>query len=137
MEGAGWMEQRPHQPVGVVQASIAALNRGDIDDALAYCADDIVLWAPGRDLEGQEIRGKEQLRLVLEASEAEWPDTWTAIRSIVADGDRVAAELTTVATAHDRRISQPMAAFYRVRGGLIVEQSGYYDLGALRRVLED
>jgi hypothetical protein len=46
-------------------------------------------------------------------------------------------ELTTLATANDRRISQPMAAFYRIREGLIVEQSGYYDLGALRRVLED
>lgn len=131
------MERRPVQPVEVVQASIAALNRGDIDAALTYCADDIILWAPGQDLEGQEIHGKEQLRMVLEASEAEWPDTWTAIRSIIADGDGVAVELTTVATVHDRRISQPMAAFYRVREGLIVEQSGYYDLGALRRVLED
>lgn len=131
------MEGRVIQPIDVVQASIAALNRGDIDAALTYCADDIVLWAPGQDLEGQEIHGKEQLRLVLEASEAEWPDTWTAIRSIIADGDRVAVELTTVATDQDQRISQPMAAFYCVREGLIVEQSGYYDLGALRRVLED
>lgn len=131
------MEQRPLQPIEVVQASIAALNRGDIDVALTYCADDIVLWAPGQDLEGQEIRGKEQLRLVLEASEAAWPDTWTAIRSIIADADRVAVELTTVATDRDQRISQPMAAFYRVREGLIIEQAGYYDLGALRRVLED
>lgn len=131
------MERRPVQPIEVVKASIAALNRGDIDAALTFCADDIVLWAPGQELDGQEIHGKEQLRLALEASEAEWPDTWTAIRSIIAEGERVAVELTTVATDHDQRISQPMAAFYRVRDGLIVEQSGYYDLGALRRVLED
>jgi ketosteroid isomerase-like protein len=62
-------------PVEVVQAIIAALNRGDIDAALDYCSDDIVLWAPGNGLEGQQIRGKEHLHQVLEFSEAQWPDT--------------------------------------------------------------
>ncbi|MDI3341687.1 MAG: nuclear transport factor 2 family protein [Sphaerobacter sp.] len=129
------MEQRATSPVDVVRASIAALNRGDIDEALAYCADDIVLWAPGRELEGQEVRGKAQLRLVLEYSEARWPDMWAAVRTIIADGERVAVEMTTVATERGQRITQPMAAFYRVRDGLIVEQSSYYDLGALTRAL--
>lgn len=129
------MEGRATSPVDIVRASIAALNRGDIDEALTYCADDIVLWAPGRDLEGQEVIGKEQLRLVLEYSEARWPDMWTAVRSIVADGERVAVEMTTVATEGGRQIAQPMAAFYRVRDGLIVEQASYYDLGALTRAL--
>ena len=68
------MDERATSPVDVVRASIAALNRGDIDEALEYCADDIVVWAPGRELDGQEVRGKEQLRLVLEYSEARWPD---------------------------------------------------------------
>ncbi|MBX6342095.1 MAG: nuclear transport factor 2 family protein [Thermomicrobiaceae bacterium] len=129
------MEERPRTPVEVVQASIAALNRGDIDAALDLCADDIVLWAPGRDLEGQEIRGKERLRLILEYSEARWPDMWSAVRAIVADGERVAVEMTTVASEGGRSLIQPMAAFYTVRDGLIVEQRSYYDLGALARAL--
>lgn len=129
------MDERATSPAEIVCATIAALNRGDIDEALTYCADDIVLWAPGRELEGQEVRGKEHLRLVLEYSEGRWPDMWTAIRSVVADGDRVAVEMTTVATEQGQRIAQPMAAFYRVRDGLIVEQWSYYDLGALTRAL--
>src|SRR5579884_2830681 len=95
----GWgMEERATTPVGVVRAVIAALNRGDIDAALAYCHPEIVLWAPGQLLEGQEIRGLERLRFVLEYSEARWPDMWTSVQSIVAAGSRVAVELTTVAT---------------------------------------
>ena len=129
------MEDRPSAPIDVVNASIAALNRGDVDEALTYCADDIALWAPGQELEGQEIRGKDQLRLVLEYSEARWPDLWTAVRSMVADQGRVAVEMTIVATEAGVRLAQPAAAFYVVRDGLIVEQSSYYDLGALSRML--
>ncbi|HET9015225.1 MAG TPA: nuclear transport factor 2 family protein [Thermomicrobiaceae bacterium] len=129
------MEERPTAPAEVVAASIAALNRGDVEDALAYCADAIVLWAPGRELAGQEVRGKETLRLVLEHSEARWPDLWTAVRSVVSAGERVAVELTIVATEGGVRLSQPAAAFYVVRDGLIVEQANYYDLGALSRML--
>lgn len=129
------MEDRPTNPAEVVAASIAALNRGDVDDALAYCADDIILWAPGHELTGQEIRGKETLRLVLEHSEARWPDLWTAVRAVVASGERVAVEMTIVATEGGVHLSQPAAAFYVVHEGLIVEQSSYYDLGALSRRL--
>lgn len=131
------MEQPVASPVEVVRATIAALNRGDIETALSYCADDIMLWVPGADVVGQEVRGKEQLRLVLEEGEARWPDTWTALRSIVADGERVAVELTVVTTASVDRIVQRMAAFYRVRDGLVIEQASYYDLGALRRVVSE
>ncbi|HUY99479.1 MAG TPA: nuclear transport factor 2 family protein [Thermomicrobiaceae bacterium] len=129
------MEDRQTSPAEVVSASIAALNRGDVDDALAYCADDIVLWAPGNELAGQEIQGKAMLRLVLEHSEARWPDLWTAVRAVIADGERVAVEMTIVATEAGIHLSQPAAAFYVVRDGMIVEQSTYYDLGALSRML--
>lgn len=127
---------REGSAVEIVRAVIAALNRGDIEAALTYCADDIVVWAPGSELAGQALRGKDQLRLVLQESEAQWPDTWTAIGSIVADGERVAVEMTAVATEGGRRLSQPMAAFYRVRDGVIIEQSSYYDLGALTRAVQ-
>lgn len=129
------MDERATSPIDVVTASIAALNRGDVETALSYCADDIVLWAPGRDLDGQEIVGKERLRMVLEHTEAHWPDIWTSIETIIADGERVAVEMTTVATERGERIAQRMSAFYTVIDGLIVEQRSYYDLGALRRAL--
>ena len=126
------MDEDERSPVAIVRAVIAALNRGDIDAVLACCADDIVLWAPGAELNGQEVRGKEQLRQALEAGEDMWPDTWMAIRSIVASGDSVAVELVTAATECQHYLVQPMAAFYTVRDGLIVSQRNYYDLGALR-----
>src|SRR5688500_6306985 len=101
------MEERAGAPIDVVKAAIAALNRGDIDSALCFCDEEIVVWAPGRELAGQEIRGREQLRLVLEYSEARWPDMWTAILSIVASGNRVAVEMTTVASEGGNSITQP------------------------------
>jgi ketosteroid isomerase-like protein len=129
-------DQRLLAPIEIVRAAIAALNRGDVEAALTYCAQDIVVWAPGRELEGQEIKGRDSLRLVLEYSEARWPDMWTAIRSIVAAGNRVAVEMTTVATEGGTTLAQPMAAFYTVEEGLIVEQRSYYDLAALQRSLD-
>jgi uncharacterized protein len=128
-------QDKPVLPVDVVRRTIEALNRGDIETAVGSCADDIVVWAPGPDLDGQQLSGKGELRSMLEFSESSWPDLWTRVVSIVASGEWVAVEMTAVATESGQRISQPMAAFYRVRGGLIVEQRSYYDLGALQRVI--
>jgi len=118
-------------PVAVVRAMLAALNRGDLETALGYCADDIVLWAPGPTPSGTELRGKQALRAFLEASEATWPDSWAAVRTLVADGDEVAVELVATATHAGDRVTQPMAAFFTVRDGLIVRQACYFDLAGL------
>jgi ketosteroid isomerase-like protein len=127
----------PQSPREVVRTVLAALNRGDIEEALRYCAEDIVLWSPGPELTGQEVRGKTQLRALLEASERHWPDTWSAIQTLIADGEHVAVELMTVATHNGRRVIQPMAAFFTVRDGLIIRQANYFDLAALIATLTD
>ncbi len=129
------MESSPTNPVDVVKSAIAALNRGDIDAVLQLCSEDVTLWAPGPDLIGQQVTGKAQLRDLLEYSEDRWPDTWTSIDSIMGEGELVAVEMTTVATQEGLSLVQPMAAFYRVRDGLIVEQRSYYDLRALEHRL--
>jgi len=122
-------------PVEVVKAAVAALNRGDIDTVLRLCAEDVTLWAPGPDLVGQQICGKDQLLDLLEYAEDRWPDTWTSIDSIMGEGELVAVEMTMVASQEGVSLKQPMAAFYRVRDGLIVEQRSYYDLRALEQRL--
>lgn len=129
--------EQEREPARVVRAVLAALNRGDIDAALAYCADDIVLWAPGPTPGGTELRGKEALRAFLEASEAVWPDSWAAVRTLVADGDEVAVELVATATHGTERVTQPMAAFFTVRDGLIVRQACYFDLAGLFALLRE
>jgi ketosteroid isomerase-like protein len=129
------MEPRQSDPVEIVRSVIAALNRGDIDQVLSYCDRDIVLWAPGPDLTGQHVNGVEELRDLLQRAEESWPDAWTSIDSIIGSGDRVAVEMTTVATESGIPLRQPMAAFYTLRGGLIVEQRSYYDLKALEQRL--
>mgnify|MGYP000162484058 CR=1 FL=1 len=124
-------------PVAVVRAVLAALNRGDLETALRYCADDIVLWAPGPTPSGTELRGKQALRAFLEASEATWPDSWAAVRTLVAAGDEVAVELVATATHAGDRVTQPMAAFFTVRDGLIVRQACYFDLAGLLAHLQE
>lgn len=130
-------ERSAVEPVEVVRVLIAALNRGAIDEALGLCADDIVLWSPGVDLVGQTVRGKDELRQQLEFSEVAWPGTWTSIDAIVADGERVALEMTIVVSSDGESVVQPMSAFYTVRDGLVVEQRSYFDLGALDRRLSE
>lgn len=124
-------------PVEVVRRALAALNRGDIEAALALCADDIVVWAPGPTPQGIEIRGKRALRAFLEASEAMWPDGWAAVRRIVADEECVAVELVATATHGGERITQPMAAFFAVRDGLIAYQACYFDVAGLLEALRE
>ena len=131
------MDRSVSEPVDVVRTLVAALNRGAIDDALCLCADEILLWSPGPDLLGQLIRGKDELRQHLEFAEASWPGMWVSIDSIVAAGERVALEMTSVVSSEGESVVQPMAAFYIVHDGLIVEQRSYFDLGALdHRLME-
>lgn len=129
------MDSSTIEPVEVVREIVAALNRGAIADVLRLCAADIVLWSPSLDSSGQTIRGKEQLRQHLEFAEESWPGMWMSIDSIVAAGERVALELTSVLSTEHGQIVVPMAAFYAVREGLVVEQRNYFDLAALDRRL--
>jgi len=121
----------------VVRTVLAALNRGDLEAALRYCADDIVLWAPGPSPAGIELRGKEALRAFLEASERTWPDSWAAVQRMVSEGEEVAVELVATATHLGERVTQPMAAFFTVRDGLIVRQACYFDLAGLLALLRE
>jgi len=125
------------RPVGIVRTVLAALNRGDVETALRYCAEDIVLWAPGPSPAGIELRGKEALRAFLEASERTWPDSWAAVQRMVAEGEEVAVELVATATHAGERVTQPMAAFFTVRDGLIVRQACYFDLAGLLALLRE
>jgi uncharacterized protein len=131
------VDRSTSEPTEVVRELVAALNRGAIDDALRLCADDIVLWSPGLDLAGQLIHGKDELRQHLEFAEASWPGMWVSIDSIVAAGERVALEMTSVVSSEGESVVQPMAAFYTVHDGLIIEQRSYFDLGALDRRLTE
>jgi len=125
------------EPATVVRTVLAALNRGDLETVLRHCAEDIVLWAPGPTPSGTELRGKEALRAFLEASELAWPDSWAAVRTLVAEGEEVAVELTVTATHQGERVTQPMAAFFTVRDGLIVRQACYFDLAGLLVSLQE
>jgi uncharacterized protein len=131
------VDRSTSEPTEVVRELVAALNRGAINDALRLCADDIVLWSPGLDLAGQLIHGKDELRQHLEFAEASWPGMWVSIDSIVAAGERVALEMTSVVSSEGESVVQPMAAFYTVHDGLIIEQRSYFDLGALDRRLTE
>lgn len=124
-------------PAQIVREVLAALNRGDVGTALAYCAEDIVVWVPGPTPEGIELRGKQTLRAFLEESEITWPDGWAAVQSVVAEGTQVAVELKVTATHAGHRVIQPMAAFFTVCDGRIVRQACYFDLAGLFAVLRE
>ncbi|HEX3723443.1 MAG TPA: nuclear transport factor 2 family protein, partial [Nitrolancea sp.] len=98
------MDSSTIEPAEVVRNVVAALNRGAVADVLRLCADDLVLWSPSLDSAGQSIRGKEQLRQHLEFAEESWPGIWMSIDSIVAAGDLVALELTSVVSTERAQI---------------------------------
>ena len=81
------MEPCPGNPVEIVRSAIAALNRGDIERCWGSASDERDLWAPGPDLIGQQVTGKDELQRTAGVSEGRWPDTWTSIDSITGEGD--------------------------------------------------
>lgn len=129
------MQSHPQTSESIIRALIAALNRGDIPGVLERCADDIELWSPGADLAGQTLRGRDELREMLDESESRWPDSWLAIRSLISSGDEIAAEMTSVVSLNGHTVRQPFAVFFTVRNGLVVRQASYFDLRALEDAL--
>lgn len=105
---------------------------GEIDGALALCADDMCFsWPVDNSLVrfGGSCAGREAFRArLIELHEIYDYHSFRAV-SLIADGDRVAAQLELELTHRQsgRRIKMESAHFWTVRDGRAVELVEYYD----------
>jgi ketosteroid isomerase-like protein len=110
----------------IITARFAAINRHDIDAAVALYAADATLTASdfcaprhGRADVERTLRGIFQLVNDLNAD----------VESMVTQGDRVAVRFVVRGNVGGHPIAIPIMDFYTVRDGLIVADDGIFDTG--------
>jgi steroid delta-isomerase-like uncharacterized protein len=114
------------EPKAVLEAFVDSMNRGDVDEILAYLAQDVVDHTP---MPGQQP-GIEGWRSKWDALSAGFPDLRIEIKQSVAEGDTVAARYTMRATntgefmggpPTGKRIEVPIFDMCRVRDGKLID----------------
>jgi predicted kinase/limonene-1,2-epoxide hydrolase len=106
-------------PESVVRAHVAAFDEGRLADLLAGFTDDAA-WRTGR----SDATGAAELRELFAGAIAGLAPR-LRIRSLVADGHRVAAELTETMTVDGREVTAPITGWYEVRDGRIAAAHVY------------
>ncbi len=123
----------------IVRSSIDAYNSHDVNQAIEYEAESVVIYSPDH-LTG--ITGREAAINSVTADFVACPDIHLKIEQIIGQGDWVSVQgiLTGTHTgpmmtekgrtikATNRRISIPQAYFHRLQDGKIVETHSYYDI---------
>ncbi|WP_042402568.1 nuclear transport factor 2 family protein [Streptacidiphilus carbonis] len=106
-------------PRALLQAHLDAFNAGDLDALMAGFADDAV-WRTGSDT----AAGRPELTELFGWAMANIMPKLT-VRSVVAEGESAACELTETLTHDGVTSAVPIAGFFRFRDGLIVSATVY------------
>lgn len=104
----------------VVRGHLAAFNAGDVDALVAGFAEDAT-FADG----GQLLVGRRQIAKVFADAFAMPAEVVLELRQAVVDGDTAGCELLERVTVGGDTTDLDVAAFYTVRGGLLVRVRVY------------
>ncbi len=112
----------------VVEAFFDAFNRHDVDALVALYAED----ALNHQMPTAPLRGRESIRQSFVEGFAAIPDMGCRVVNLMSDGEWGAAEWEGWGTHHAEGVPRRPyrmngCGFFRVQGGLIVEQRGYWD----------
>jgi steroid delta-isomerase-like uncharacterized protein len=121
----------------VVEASYRALNAGDLDGVMRDVDDTAIAWFSGQ---SAELRGKDQIRELIQGGLNAFPGYQMKITNIVESGDWVVVESRFTGThagplvipggsipATGKTVEAPTVDVFEVRGGKIVTRRGYFD----------
>jgi steroid delta-isomerase-like uncharacterized protein len=120
---------------------IEAFNRHDVDVVASYYHDDAVNWQ----VADEPVAGKAQIRAMLAAFFAAFPDSYARVENLMGDGEWAAWEWVGGGTfLHDLgRLKATGKAyefrgcgFFRVVGGKIKLQRGYWDKNTWLRQID-
>lgn len=106
----------------VVRAYVDCYNRNDIEGMLACCADDIVfetITNPGGSI---RLKGKDEMREIIEATTRAFRERRHEVIAIIVDGERAAAETVFSGVAAAQLGHQVRAGEHiSIRGATIFE----------------
>jgi steroid delta-isomerase-like uncharacterized protein len=114
--------------VEVLSALAEALNRQDVDAAVALMADDCVYMASfGPERDGQTFRGRAEVHRGFEALIETYPDIRYEDMTVIVDGDRAAASWTMTGT--DSRSGEHVVVrgcdLFELAGGKIARKDAF------------
>jgi predicted ester cyclase len=130
------------QPAAFVRSMLDALDRGDTAGYAAHYTPDGVSHDP---MSPEPAKGREAITAGAAALVRAFPDLQCTVRSVIADGERIAAEVTFAGT-NDGPLETPdgdlpptgrpasLDLFVRLDctpDGLVAESRGYCDVAAL------
>ena len=113
----------------LIRASYEALNRGEVDAALAALHPDAV-WRESPQLPGGDVfEGRGEISSFLGGFLEQWQVFHQTVESTVAAGDRVCVliHLTAVGRGSGAQVDARYAHLWRIRDGLGAEVDAYYD----------
>jgi uncharacterized protein len=122
----------------IVVASYDALNRGEVDEAVAALADDAE-WHESGALPGTGLyKGRDRIREFLEEFLASWGSFHQVIEETRESGERVAVMIHLTATGRESEVAVDAryAHLWTMRGGEATRVDAYYDREAALAALE-
>lgn len=103
----------------VVERVNAAFTKGDVEEFLSCCADDVVWTMIGE----KSVKGKQAIRNWMRAMPAEPPQF--TVDGMCADGDLVTAFGDMTMTQEGTPVPYAYCDVYRIHGGRIAELKSY------------
>lgn len=118
----------------VVEGFFDAFNQHDVDTLAALYTEDAV----NHQMPTAPLRGRGAIRKNFEEAFAAIPDMGCRVSNIISDGEWSAAEWEGWGThrppgAAPRPYRMNGCGFFRIQGGLIVQQRGYWDSATMAR----
>lgn len=119
------------KPIEVIRAFCAAFSRLDIDEVMAYFADDAVY----HNMPGPPARGTEAIRQTIERFLSSWDKSEWEILNIAADDNTVFAERMDRTVAGGKSVDLPVVGVFELEDGKIRAWRDYFDLATYARAM--
>ena len=124
---AGFAARRVAHPSAraVVAAKFAAVNRHNVPAIVSLYAADAQINASDY---CKPRRGQSEVQRLYQSLFKAYPDVVVNVRDYVAEGDRVAVVIKVIIRINGEVVEVPIADFFTVRDGRIVNDDGYFDV---------
>jgi uncharacterized protein len=114
----------------VIRSSYAAMNRGDVEGALAALHRD-ARWNESPELPGADrFEGREEIERFLRGFLEQWDTFHQEVTSVIVEGERALAMITLTAVGRESgaQVRARYAHLWTMRERLGVEVDAFYDL---------
>ena len=123
--------ERLNENERIIREFIRAWSRLDADELATYFTDDGVY----HNMPTQPVRGRENVRRLIEGFLSTWTQTDWEIRNLLSVGNVVIAERLDRTQAGAKSVDLPCTGVFELEGGKIKEWRDYFDFATYQRAM--